>query len=51
VSAIEDKVLAIYGKGLSQRYISDTIEDIYGFELSHEAISSITDRVMGELEV
>lgn len=50
VSAIEEKVLAMYGKGLSQRDISDTIEDIYGFELSHEAISSITDRVMGEVE-
>ncbi len=50
VSAIEDKVLAMYGKGLSQRDISDTIEDIYGFEISHEAISSITDRVLEEVE-
>ncbi len=50
VSGIEDKVLAMYGKGLSQRDIADTIEDIYGFELSHETISSITDRVMDELE-
>ncbi len=49
VSAIEDKVLAMYGKGLSQRDIQDTIEDIYGFEISHEAISSITDRVLEEL--
>ncbi len=49
-SGIEDKVLAMYGKGLSQRDISDTIEDIYGFEISHEAISSITDRVLDELE-
>ncbi len=50
VSAIEGKVLAIYGKGMSQRDIQDTIEDIYGFEISHEAISSITDRVLEELE-
>ncbi len=50
VSGIEDKVLAMYGKGLSQRDIAETIEDIYGFELSHETISSITDRVMDELE-
>ncbi len=49
VSAIEDKVLSMYGKGLSQRDIQDTIEDIYGFEISHEAISSITDRVLEEL--
>jgi len=50
VSAIEDKVLSMYAKGLSQRDISATIEDIYGFEISHEAISSITDRVLTELE-
>src|SRR5699024_11273039 len=30
VSAIEDKVLAMYAKGMSQRDIADTIEDIYG---------------------
>lgn len=50
VSAIEDKVLAMYGKGLSQRDISETIADIYGFEISHEMISSITDSVLEELE-
>jgi len=50
VSAIEDKVLGMYGKGLSQRDIQDTIEDIYGFEISHEAISSITNRVLTEVE-
>lgn len=50
VSAIEDKVLGMYAKGLSQRDISATIEDIYGFEMSHEAISSITDSVLEQLE-
>ena len=50
VSAIEDKVLAMYAKGMSQRDIADTIEDIYGFEISHETISEITDSVLGQLE-
>ncbi len=50
VSAIEGKVLSMYAKGLSQRDISETIEEIYGFEISHETISSITDRVMEQLE-
>lgn len=31
VSGIEDKVLSMYGKGMSQRDIAATIEDIYGF--------------------
>lgn len=46
VSGIEDKVLAMYAKGMSQRDIAETIEDIYGFEISHETISAITDRVI-----
>lgn len=39
VSAIEDRILAMYAKGMSQRDIADTIEDICGFEISHETIS------------
>ena len=40
----------MYAKGLSQRDIAETIEDIYGFEISHETISEITDRVIEQLE-
>ncbi len=50
VSAIEDKVLSMYAKGLSQRDIAETVEDIYGFEISHEMISNITDCVLEGLE-
>ncbi len=50
VSSIEDKVLSMYARGMSQRDIADTIEDIYGFEISHEAISDITDRVLDKVE-
>lgn len=46
VSGIEDKVLSMYAKGMSQRDIADTIEDIYGFEISHDTISNITDHVI-----
>ena len=46
VSGIEEKVLSMYAKGMSQRDIADTIEDIYGFEISHETISNITDQVI-----
>lgn len=46
VSGIEEKVLSMYAKGMSQRDIADTIEYIYGFEISHETISNITDQVI-----
>jgi transposase-like protein len=50
VSEIENKVLAMYARGMSQRDISSTIEDIYGFKVSHEMISDITDSILEELE-
>lgn len=50
ISGIEDKVLSMYAKGLSQRDIAETIEDIYGFDISHETISEITDKVLEQLE-
>ena len=50
VSDIQDKVLSMYAKGMSQRDIADTIEDIYGFEISHETISEITDSVLEQME-
>lgn len=50
VSSIEGKVLAMYARGMSQRDIAATIEDIYGFQLSHEQISNITDCVMEEVD-
>ncbi|UJL48175.1 IS256 family transposase [Virgibacillus sp. NKC19-16] len=50
VSAIENKVISMYARGMSQRDISSTIEDIYGFSVSHEMVSDITDHVLSELE-
>lgn len=49
VSEIEGKVLAMYARGMSQRDISQTIDEIYGFSMSAETISKITDRVLEEL--
>lgn len=50
VSDIEEKVLSMYARGMSQRDIAATVEDIYGFDISHEMISDITDAVLPELE-
>lgn len=45
-----DKVLAMYGKGMSYSDIRKYIDEIYGFELSQAQISEITDKVIPELE-
>lgn len=50
ISAIDDKIISMYAKGMTTRQISETIEDIYGFEVSEGMISDITDRLLPEIE-
>jgi len=38
----------MYARGMSQRDISRTIEEIYGFSISAEMVSNITDAVLEE---
>lgn len=50
ISSIENKIIAMYAKGLTTRQISEQIEDIYGFEVSEGMVSDITDRLLPEIE-
>jgi len=50
VAGIEDKVLSMYARGMSQRDISATINDIYGFKLSQDKISTITDMILADVK-
>jgi len=43
---IENRVLAMYQKGMSTRDIEDHLRDIYGVEASAGLISRITDKIM-----
>jgi len=43
---IENRVLAMYAKGMSTRDIENHLRDIYGIEASSNLISRITDKVM-----
>lgn len=49
VTDIESSVIAMYAKGMSQRDISEIIDNIYGFKLSAEQISIITDHVKDDM--
>ena len=40
----------MYARGMSQRDISSTIQDIYGFELSQDKISTITDTILEDVK-
>ena len=46
VSGIEDKIISLYGRGLSTREINDQIQDLYGIEVSATMVSNITDQVI-----
>lgn len=46
---IEQKIMAMYSKGMSQRDIEDTLRDIYGSEISQGLISKITDKILPEI--
>jgi len=50
ISSIEQKIIAMYARGLTTRQISDQIEDIYGFEVSEGMISDITNKLLPEIE-
>jgi len=50
VSGIEEKVIALYARGMSTRDISEQIEELYGFSLSTEMVSKITDRIAPEIK-
>lgn len=50
ISGIDDKIIAMYAKGLSTRQISEQIEDIYGFEVSEGFVSDVTDKLLPQIE-
>lgn len=47
---IEEKVIRLYAKGVSVRDICDHIEEMYGFALSPNTLSAITDRVIPQIK-
>ena len=50
ISGIEQKIISLYAKGMTTRQISETIEDIYGFEVSDGMVSDNTDRLLPQIE-
>lgn len=50
LSNIDQKIILMYAKGMTTRQISDTLEDIYGFEASEGFISDVTDKIMPQIE-
>ena len=49
VEGMEEKILALYACGMSQRDISEQIKELYDVEISPELVSKICDKIMPEV--
>ena len=50
VDSLADRIIGLYANGNSTREISDILEEQFGNRISAETISSITDRVLPEIQ-
>ena len=50
ISAIDQKIISMYARGMTTRQISEQIDEIYGFEVSEGMISNITDKLLPRIE-
>ena len=46
---MEEKILALYACGMSQRDISEQIKELYGVDISPELVSKISEKIMPEV--
>lgn len=49
--SLEDRIIGMYGLGMSLRDISAHIEEMYGTSISHTVLSEITDRIIPKVKV
>ena len=47
----DDKIISMYSRGMTVRDIQDHLKDIYGTEVSHDLISSVTDKIIEEVKM
>lgn len=50
LEGFDDKVLALYARGMTVREIQGHLKDLYGVEVSPQLISEVTDAVIEEVE-
>jgi transposase-like protein len=50
VSGIEEKIISLYGRGMSTREINEQIQDLYGIEVSSTMVSNITSQILPRIK-
>lgn len=49
ISRIEEKIISLYGRGLSIREINEQIQELYGIEVSSTMVNNITNQILPEI--
>ena len=49
IGVLDDTILALYSKGMTTRDIQDTLQKLYGVDVSHTLISEVTQTVIAEV--
>ena len=47
---MDEKIVAMYARGMSVREIRGQLEELYGLEVSPDLISRVTDAVLDEVQ-
>lgn len=47
---LEDKIIAMYGRGMTTRDIGEHVADMYGMDISADMVSQVTDKVIPLVE-
>ena len=47
---LEDKIIGMYARGMTVRDIQETLQELYGVEVSPTTLSAITDKIWGLVE-
>ncbi len=50
IDGLDDKIIALYARGMSVRDIRAHLEELYGLEVSPDLISRVTDAVLDEVK-
>lgn len=48
--SLQDRIIGMYGLGMSLRDISEHIKEMYDMDISHDTLSGITERIMPQIK-
>ncbi|QQS03218.1 MAG: IS256 family transposase [Fibrobacterota bacterium] len=50
MDGLDEKILALYSRGMTTRDIASAMQDLYGVDVSHSLISGVTEAILDEVK-